>query len=75
MVNGCEAVAAEAAGKLVDRLISWPVGKGDKLEARRLRGSVDQRATHRAKVQLRRRRVQKCKGERQRSRGDRKPDD
>ena len=30
MVNGCEAVAAEAAGKLVDRLISWPVGKGGK---------------------------------------------
>jgi hypothetical protein len=52
MVNGCEAVAAKAAGKLVDRLISWPVGKGDKLEARRLRGSVDQRATHLAKVQI-----------------------
>jgi len=27
---------------LVDRLTSWPVGKGDKREARRLRGSVDQ---------------------------------
>ena len=46
MVNGCEAVAAKAAGKLVDRLISWPVGKGDKLEARRLRGSVDQTKAH-----------------------------
>jgi hypothetical protein len=46
MVNDCEAVAAKAAGKLVDRLISWPVGKGDKLEARRLRGSVDQTKAH-----------------------------
>ena len=35
---------AHREAPLVDRLISWPVGKEYKLEARRLRGSVDQKA-------------------------------